>query len=298
MTEVTPTPAGLSMDIDISAPTPPSTPAAGDAGNKAFIDTLPESYRQKEWAVNLAKHQDPMSELFKLVDNQSSLVGRKAEGLRVPGENATADDWSAFHKAIGVPETPDVYEYKAPENVPEDLKDMFKTDEDLVKVMRDAALKAGVRPEGFKHLAEAFDGYYLSQLQKYAANTDQALAKLETDFKQKFGDRSNSVLQKFNESFSGTLGKEQMAVIENLDPSVKVVLAEYHDSFSKKYIREDNLHLDVPTSSQGMSEGEYGKKYAELFAAMREHRPGTTGHIKALQALESHRINNSAVFKK
>jgi hypothetical protein len=47
-------------------------------------------------------------------DTEKSL--RESGRIKVPGEGATAEDVSAFHKAIGVPDDPTGYEVKLPEN--------------------------------------------------------------------------------------------------------------------------------------------------------------------------------------
>lgn len=305
MTEITATPAGISMGIDIDAPTQltqsttitgTGTSTEGTQPTKSFLESVPEAYRQKEWVANLSKTEDPWSEIFKAHENALSMIGRKAEGLRVPGDNATEDDWKAFYRNIGVPETADKYEYKPPE-APEHLKPYVQQDEALMAAMKEAALKAGLRPEGFKHLTEAFDKYYLAELDKTVQGVNTTMAKLENDFKTKFGDRSNQVLEGWQKSISGLLGEQQAAVMQALDPSVKVVLAEHFEAFAKKYIREDNLNLDVPAYGHQMSPTEYGDAYASLYAKVRSSRPGTPEHIQAKQQMDALRAKGTEVFK-
>ena len=281
---IQPTPSGYSMGIDIDKPTPPAPNDPSESG-KRFMQTVPEAFASKEWVGRLATHEDPMTEMFKQFDNQISLVGRKAEGLRLPGDNATAEDWSSFYKSIGVPESADKYEYKSPE-VPEHLKQYWAQDEAFLTTMREAALKAGVRPEGFKHLAEAFDKFYLNELQSQVDGMNSNLKTLENNFKQKFGDRSDQVLDNWSKSLPGGLSPEQIRAIESLDPSVKVVLAEQFDNFSKKYIREDSLDLEVPRASNAMNVTDYGDEYARLFAKMRQAAPGSPDFFEAKRSLE------------
>jgi hypothetical protein len=260
---VTTTPHGLATSVNIDQPIATDPPNA-----KPFLDSLPEAYRDKQWAVNFSKADNPLEAFAQSYDSQMALIGKKAEGLRVPGETATPEDWQSFYRSIGVPESSDKYEYKAPE-VSEALKPYFATDEKLLSTMKEAALKAGVRPEGFKHLTEAFDNFYMGELETHVTKTKETLAKLENDFKTKFGDRSDQVLDTFQKSIAG-LGEAQTALINALDPSVKVVLAEHFENFAKKYVREDSLNLTVPTSAQGaMNEKDYGDAYEKAFAAVR-----------------------------
>ncbi|MBX9937652.1 MAG: hypothetical protein K2Y32_00280 [Candidatus Obscuribacterales bacterium] len=298
--EINATPAGYSMGIDIDKPTaPPPAPAtnAGEppAGTKSFLDSVPEEYRSKEWLTNFAKTENPLGEILKSYDNQLGLIGRKSEGIKVPGEGATADDWAAFHKAIGVPESPDKYEY-APPTVKDELKEYFKPDDNLLKHMKEAALKAGVRPEGFKVLAEALDNYYVGELDKALGSTNQMLADLENKFKQKFGERSDQVLNGWQKSFEA-MPAESKTVIESLDPRVKVVLADAWETFAKKYIREDKLDLNVPNLGSAMTEAEYGEEFKRLFAATRSAQPGTAAHIEAEQKLEALRKKGAMLFQ-
>ena len=289
------TSGGVSFEIDMTKGLPDPLPQDTEK-NKLFMESVPSDYKEKEWVTKLSQQADPLVEMFKQFDNQLSLIGRKAEGLRLPGENATEEDWKSFHKAIGVPDAPDKYEYIASE-VSEDLKPYFKQDDALLATMKEAALKAGVRPEGFKHLAEAFDKYYVAELQKTVAGMNDALAKLENGFKSKFGERSNQVLENWQKSFTGLLGKEQAAVIENLDPAVKVVLAEHFDSFAKQYIREDSLDLHVPSGSHQMTEAEYGDEYARLFAKVRSAKPGSSELIEAKRQLTELQAKGKDIFK-
>lgn len=305
MPEVQETATGFATDVDISAPTQLDPPPASaqqpgtDSGaqqSKGFMDYVPEAYRSKDWVSNLSKTENPFGEMFKQFDNQISLIGRKNEGLRVPGEGATPEDWSNFHKAIGVPETPDKYEYVAPQ-VDEKLKPYFATDDNLINTMKEAALRAGVRPEGFKHLTEAFDKYYVAELQKSVEGFNQTMAKLENDFKAKFGDQSNQVLDSWNRSFSG-LSAEQQALVKNLDPSIKVVLAEQYHNFSKKYVREGNLNLEMPAENGGMTQAQYGDEYGKRFAALNKAHPGSPEYVEAKRALDNLRSMGEQIFKK
>lgn len=297
--EVNTTPGGgMSVDVDIDKPTvvpAPSTPPPDHS--KAFLERLPQEYAQKEWASNFAKTTDPWAELAKAFDSQQALIGRKAEGLRVPGEGATPDDWTNFHKAIGVPETPDKYEYKMPDVQDERLKPFVAQDEGLLNKMREAAMKAGVRIEGFQHLAQAWDEYYLSELDQAVTKRDEMMAKLESGFKAKFGDRSGQVLEGWQKSMVGLLGKEQAMIMDALDPTIKVVLAEYHDAFSKKYIREDNLNLDVPSSSPAMTQTQYSDEFEKLFRKQQAAAPGSPEFFEAKKALQALREKGATIFK-
>jgi len=311
--------AGTSIDIDIDRPTkldaPSSvtstdTPGAAATGatpdvktvdatnvNKAWLETVPQEYATKEWVTRLAVHENPTAEMFKQLDNQISLIGRKAEGLKVPEKDAKPEDWQAFNKAIGVPESPDQYEYTPPE-VKEELKQFYNQDDKMLSLMKEACMKGGVRADAFPEIAKVFDNYFIGELDKAVTANNQLFEKLENNFKTKFGDKSSQVIEGWKQSFANS-GSEATAVIEALDPRVKVVLAEHYNDFARKYINEDKLSLDVPTSGAGMTEAEYGDEYARLFSETRHTKPGSPEHLVATQKLKSLKERGaSQIFKK
>lgn len=299
--DINPTPTGgVDMGIDIDKPLTPPAGSPETPGGK-FLESIPEVYRQKDWAQKLAQHDNPHEEFYKQFDNQVSLIGRKTEGVKVPGETATAEEWSTFHKSIGVPDTVDGYSYQLTAEVPEHLKPHVAEDHELIKVMKEAALAAGVRPDGFKKLTDAFDNYYINKLDASLKEMETNLNRLQETFTNKFGEKSGQILKNWEESVAGLKGTEQGAIIDALDPRLKAVLAEQYHNFATKYISEDKLNLNVPsTAASGvMNATEYGEKYAELFAQVRSSKPGSPEHLSATKKLKELRERGAeTIFKK
>lgn len=301
MGEVRATPTGLAVDVEIDKPsfTPPpqAEPAAGDAPTKGFLETVPAEYASKEWVTKLAQHENPLAELVKAYDNQLSLIGRKAEGLKVPAPDAPAEEWTNFNKAIGVPETPDSYEYTPPA-VADHLKPYFERDENFLSHMKKAAHEAGIPDRSFQKIAKALDEYQIGQLDSMVTNTNQVLSQLEQKFKGKYGDKSPQVLETWQKSFLD-VGQEEADLISQLNPRVKVVLAEHFNNFARKYIKEDTLGLNIPNAgSQVMNQTQYGEEYARLRSTIRSSRPGSPEYLKAQSDLASLRERGAqTVFK-
>lgn len=291
MSDIRATPGGLSMDVDIDRPS--HTPAAQP--NTEFLAQVPEGFSDKPWVQDLAKKSNPMLDFFKEYENQRSLIGRKAEGLKVPTGDSTPEEWKAFHTALGVPENVDEYKYEEP-TVPENLKEYFKQDESLLKAMREAAQKAGVTPSGFKHLAAAFDSYYLAQLDQTLKAADTNIAELENSFKQKYGDRANQVLEQWG-SLSKMAPDWASPVLESLPDPAKVALAAWADQVAAKYIREDQLDTNVPGTGSAMTQADYGDKFAELLTTVRQYPSNTVEHMRAKQELANLRAKGSEIFK-
>lgn len=290
--EVVTSATGSSIDINTDAPIQSATPAA----NQQWLSSVPEAHRSKPWVESLMKHENPAMELFNQFDNAQSLIGRKAEGLKIPTDASSPEEWKSFHKAIGVPENVEGYEYKAPV-VPESLKEHFVTDDNLLNEMRKVALEAGMTQKAFSKITEAFDNYYIKELEKAKASADATMSTLENNFKSKYGDRAPKVLEAWQNSIVSA-SKEHAAVIEALPPAVKVALAEQYETFAKKYIREDNLGLDIPSTTSQMGEREYAEEYAKTFAQVRGTKPGSAEHEAANQKLRALREKGAQIFKK
>jgi len=98
---------------------------------------------------------------------------RNGGKLTVPGEGAKPEEIAAYHKAIGVPDTPEGYEFTQPEGA--------ELDGDLVTPLREVALKAGVPAAGFKALAEGLIQVQLDQLEGLKTAEDADAAKWQAD---------------------------------------------------------------------------------------------------------------------
>jgi len=68
--------------------------------------------------------------------------------VKVPGEGAPAEEVSAFHRAIGVPENADGYEIKGPDGV--------KLNEAMIKSLSESAVRHGAPKAAFQGLVQDF----------------------------------------------------------------------------------------------------------------------------------------------
>jgi hypothetical protein len=95
------------------------------------------------------------------VKSYRELEAHASKALRMPGEDATADDWNAFYAKLGRPEKPDGYELKLnAETVPTD----FPYDEQSAIEFRNWAHDAGLTPKQAQVLHDKFVGHQASQL--------------------------------------------------------------------------------------------------------------------------------------
>ena len=108
------------------------------------------------------------------IKSYRELETHASKALRLPGENATADDWNAFYQKLGRPDKPDGYELKLDTNsVPQD----FPYDETSAVEYRNWAHEAGLNPRQAQMLHDKFVGFQAAQL---SAAREQA-AKREGD---------------------------------------------------------------------------------------------------------------------
>lgn len=192
------------MTMEISVPTTPPPAETTPAPGESFLASAPEEYREKEWAVNFSKTENPTAELFKAYDHARSKIGEKA-GLKVPGETATPEEWKAFHKALGAPDSIEGYQYQIPalgddvqnkEQLAEVLKGMQS--DSLISALKAAAQENGMTPKQFAALAEVYNKTMVdeaqAQLAAAAQIAEQDNAQFQENFKKFFGDRADSVM--------------------------------------------------------------------------------------------------------
>lgn len=286
------TPTGTSIQVDPDKPVAlPPTEA-----EKKFLEMVPEEYRESDWVKSFAGHDNPLEALFKEHANQRSLIGRKAEGLRVPADDAPADEWKAFHQAIGVPEKPEDYSYTAPQ-VPEHLKEIAEVDDALLSAVRNAAIEGGLTKKGFQSVVDAFNTYYVDALNTADQEAKQTIAKLDTEFSQRYGARGPEVLSRWKQ-LSQMAPEWARPIFQNLAPPVQTALAAWADNVSTRYIKEDKLDLNLPTGAAGLTQTGYGDKFAELFAKQRQYKPGSAERAKVDAEITALRGRASEVFQK
>ena len=126
----------------------------GDAGIKV-AGPLNEDNRAlveaKKWAG-----EDGSIDLNKIADGYRNLESHASKSLKVPGEDATPEDWNAFYSKLGRPEKADGYELQLNrEAIPED----FPYDEQAAIEFRNWAHEAGLTPKQAQALHDKFIGH-------------------------------------------------------------------------------------------------------------------------------------------
>lgn len=235
----------------------------------SFLDSVPAEYRDKPWVQDLAKSEDPMTALWKTSDSAQALIGKKV-GLEVPGADATPEAVKAFHKALGVPDSPDGYDYKMPAlaaEEPEALKvwaaELAK-DDSFIKPIKQAALDAGVTPAQFQKLAAEYDKLNLAQMKTQLEAGASALStKIETQKEQVtklYGDQTDLTLKMAKETMAKVIPEN----IRNLNDA-ELSLVEAMRFINEKLYKNDSI-------GGGAGAGQPEQSYEQLQAKVFELR--------------------------
>lgn len=154
-----------------AGPAPQATPpATQDTG----LDFVPESLRGEGWVSKYKTKED----FWKGVDSTIKMVGQKqvVNGLQVPGDQATDEDWNNFFAKSGRPETADKYA------LPDDIKGPEGIDWEAEKSQVKAiAHKAGLNQ---KQAATLFKEYAATLNQQFQAQNIPIEQVIKTAFKE------------------------------------------------------------------------------------------------------------------
>ena len=166
--------------VDSAPPTP--APAPPPSGVIDYRASLPEDIRNHP---SLASYSS-LEALAKGHIYTKSMVGGKIEELAGKA-NPEAD--AAFRKAIGVPDTPDKYEFKRP-----DLPEGVQYDEESEKWFRAEAHKHGLTPKQATSLFNSEIARRLEQHAGYEKTNKEAIAASNLALKKEFGDAYDGTL--------------------------------------------------------------------------------------------------------
>ena len=158
---------------------------SGDGGGD-WLAGLSEENRSlveaKKW------DQDPNT----LVKGYRELEAHAKTALVPPKEDASPEDWDAFHAKLGRPDTPDGYEFKLPDGVPENMPydDTFKTQ------FQNWAHEAGLTSKQAaivhdRYLQEAANSYT-----KMVEDTAQQVTSAHDELVKKWGDKESPGYQR------------------------------------------------------------------------------------------------------
>lgn len=179
------------------------------------MDFIPEQFRNEGWAT---KYNTP-DDFFKGVQHLNSMAGKKAEGLSLPGEEATDEDWTAHNQRMGMPETQDGYQ------LTEEYEKVEGLDyEDLTGKFKELAHSAGISN---KQAEKLYAGYISQTNQDYKEEVEKFNLNGTEVVKELWGDDSDKMLNLAKRgAMSLGLGQELDSTNLSLNPAVLKMAAK------------------------------------------------------------------------
>jgi len=142
-----------------------------DEGNfqENWTDNLPENL--KEHSKHFSKYKSPIHAL-EHTRNLQQLLGKKSEAVVIPSQDAPKEEWDEFRSKLGVPDSPEGYGLKVPDDLPSNLQ---ASEEDL-KAFSGLAHEIGLTPQQVAKLQE----YDTARFTGMADSSEQQAHAIET----------------------------------------------------------------------------------------------------------------------
>jgi hypothetical protein len=180
-----------------------------------------------------------VDDLIQHVDNQDKVISRQNKGVYPPGENANPQEILAFHRAIGVPESPDGYTLTIPEGV-----EKYYQDAELMNEAKGVMHQLGLTPKQFAGIM-ALDAKRMQQAEQAMTSDpvafyEEALElampvmkqQAEAELREKWGDAYDTRLQFANAAITENTeeGEQRDKLLERIgnDPLVADFIATIH----------------------------------------------------------------------
>lgn len=248
-------------------PTPPTKPPESQA---PWWESLPEGLRLE----SIKKFHGP-DDLAKSYVELEKKLGQRPQGLVVPNEQSTPEQWAEYRKALGIPEAPEQYELH--EFDPAKFE-QYPLDDARLNAARQWAHEQGLSGKQFDALVK-FDAQYHAQLvQQSRQQEQQATAKL----RQEWGDEYDARLQQVAEVAQRTGLGQAFAEAGMTDPYAAAKALELVAKYLPKTDQVDGkAHADLDSQIQSVN------------AALAQAR--ATGNSEALAGLRAQR---EALYRK
>lgn len=226
----------------------PNPGLGGDQGDgsveREWMKALPDDLRKSK---SLSKFEN-IDALAKSYMEAESEIGKR---VRIPGQEATAEDWGKFFSRIGRPDSPDGYE------IPQG-----KLDKSLETFVRQQAFVSGLNKAQTKIFAEGLVTYMESSKAAQALAREQADRARQQALAETFGANLNTVVEKADKAFRGLfpLALQQKILQSDFRNDVEFIdaLAQIADSMGEdKLVRGMTKTTKAPDPYAWMDEA-YG----------------------------------------
>lgn len=231
---------------------------------------------QSSWKESVSEEyrNDPSLRDFKDLNGlaKSFIESQKMIGssIRLPKEDSTEEEINKFYSKLGRPESPEIYKYDQPQDIPEDLKNDYS---DLKRVCH----QAGLTNKQFEELAAWNDKDCLEYFNKTKADLEAKEQELDQLMLKQFGGSGDEKEQQSNVQkaydnaksiISKVLTKEEADNLINLDNKALVGVVSLLNKFEKQYIGEGNFINNG--GSGGQSSEALKKELSEIMARIQK----------------------------
>lgn len=161
-----------------------TAPGSTSAGPQATADNL-------DWAKAKGWVKDGALDVEQLSKGYQSLEKAFSTSVRMPDEKASPEEWDSFHKKLGWPGDAQKYDFKRPDNLPENLPynealaGQFKAWANEAKLPVQTA--AAMHDKFMKFQADAF----AADVKAFAEQVTQKAQAAHKDFVREWGDPSS-----------------------------------------------------------------------------------------------------------
>lgn len=189
--------AGAGADTGTATP-PAIIDAEGNFG-EGWRNVLDEDIRNDQ---SITTFRD-LKSLAKSYVHARKMIG--SDQVKVPGENATDEEWGEIHRKLGRPESADGYKLE----VPQELAGQF--DEEMIKQGRELFHAIGLNQKQVDKLWEFEQQRYVSALQSQQQQQEASAEEAEKQLKKDWGDDYNGNIHLGNVAINqGAGGNEEL----------------------------------------------------------------------------------------
>lgn len=169
-TQATPAPEGETPAPDSQTDaTEQTTAAEGVSSPEPSFD--PAAWRDLIKDPDLRKEAERTPDLETAFKRIRDLRAKQSKAILVPDENASEEDWKAFREKMGIPDSPDAYEFQLPEG-----HEPTEADKAFQAKMAEAFIGANLSKEQAAKLNEAWNAY-TQEIVEAQKRADQEFAR-------------------------------------------------------------------------------------------------------------------------
>ena len=234
------------------------TGGTGDQGNKKFVSSLPEAYREDP----SFKDYDSLESFCKAHKNAQELIGKR----QVPNNESSPEEWNSFVEKCR-PESVEAYDF----DFEQDKEVMGKMDEGqktYLTGMKKAFFEVGITPKQAKQLQEKHDELMFQVVQSNKKLKDLADTDFEKLAQDSFGDKTDRALEVSKKMIEANVAEPFKAQIDKLSNEQLMIMASVLYNVHTKYISEDSSVPEKKPSDNGgepaMTVDEYRTQMIEV----------------------------------